>query len=216
MNDSANEAVLSFDALRRFTRQKPPVETCDFCSVALDARHRHILEIANQKLRCVCDPCALRFENVIEGRFKLIPRDPVALNGFRMTDEQWNAFALPINLAFFFNSTSAQKVVAMFPSPGGAMESLLSFHDWGKLAAENPAIEQMQADVQALLVNRIGAAREYFIAPIDLCYELSGLVRTHWRGLSGGDAVWTAINRFFSNLKRHGVHPITQGSYGRA
>lgn len=213
MNDSANEAVLSFNTLRRFTRQKPSVETCDFCSIALGARHRHLLEVANQNLRCVCDPCALRFENVIDGRFKLVPRDAVALNDFQMTDEQWNAFALPINLAFFFNSTRADKVIAMFPSPGGAMESLLSFQDWGKLAAENPDVEEMQADVQALLVNRIGPAREYFVAPIDLCYELVGLVRTHWRGLSGGDKVWAAINRFFVNLKTQGAAATTQPSY---
>lgn len=133
-----------------------------------------------------------------------------------MTDAQWNAFALPINLAFFFNSTLAGKVAALFPSPGGTMESLLSFQGWGKLAAENPDVEEMQADVQALLINRIGVSREYFIAPIDLCYELSGLVRTHWRGLSGGDKVWGAINRFFANLKVQGAPATTQPSYAGA
>ena len=43
-----------------------------------------------------------------------------------------------------------------------------------------------EPDVEALLVNRVGAVREYFIVPIDECYKLVGLIRLHWRGLSGG------------------------------
>jgi len=60
----------------------------------------------------------------------------------------------------------------------------------------------MQADVEALLVNRSQDAREYFIAPIDKCYELVGTIRVHWRGLSGGDEVWRAIDKFFAQLRR--------------
>jgi hypothetical protein len=59
----------------------------------------------------------------------------------------------------------------------------------------------MEADVEALLVNRSSGAREYFIAPIDTCYELVGTIRMHWRGLSGGDEVWGKIDIFFTNLR---------------
>ena len=38
--------------------------------------------------------------------------------------------------------------------------------------------------------------------PIDECYKLVGLIRTHWRGLSGGDEVWDEIARFFDRLAR--------------
>jgi hypothetical protein len=68
-----------------------------------------------------------------------------------------------------------------------------------------------------LLVNRVGhpnvsARAQYFIAPIDVCYKLVGLIRTNWRGLSGGSEVWTEIGQFFTNLRSHsevvsgGVH----------
>ena len=36
----------------------------------------------------------------------------------------------------------------------------------------------MEPDVEALLINRVGPAREYFLAPIDECYRLVGLIRT--------------------------------------
>jgi hypothetical protein len=60
--------------------------------------------------------------------------------------------------------------------------------------------------VEALLVSRIGAAREYYRLGIDKCYELVGLIRTHWRGLSGGPAVWEAIQRFFAGLRGGAPH----------
>ena len=52
-----------------------------------------------------------------------------------------------------------------------------------------------------MLVNRVRENREYFIAPIDKCYELVGLIRSKWTGLSGGTEVWRDIDAFFSLLK---------------
>ncbi len=87
--------------------------------------HRHLLEMAKRQVVCACDPCALRFHDVVDGRFKLIPRDARTLPGFRLTDAQWESLALPIDLAFFFDSTPEGKMTAMYPSPAGATESLL-------------------------------------------------------------------------------------------
>ena len=157
--------------------------------------------MAKRQVVCACDPCALRFHDVVDGRFKLIPRDARALPGFRLTDAQWENLALPIDLAFFFDSTPEGKMTAMYPSPAGATESLLPLTAWTTLVADNPVLGQLESDVEALLVNRVGESREYFLAPIDACYELVGLIRMHWRGLSGGEAVWQEISRFFSRLK---------------
>ena len=107
----------------------------------------------------------------------------------------------PIDLAFFFYNTPHQKMVAMYPSPAGATESLLPLLAWETLVRQNSALREMQADVQALLVNRVGDKREYFLAPIDKCFELVGTIRMHWRGLSGGEEVWRAIDEFFARLK---------------
>src|SRR3954468_16038666 len=98
-------------ALRRLAQRKDKVERCDFCDLTLHAGHRHLLEIATRKIICACDGCALRFENVT-GRYKLIPREARGLSHFKLTEAQWENLALPINLAFFFHSTPANKVLA--------------------------------------------------------------------------------------------------------
>jgi len=38
--------------------------------------------------------------------------------------------------------------------------------------------------------------------PIDECYGLVGLIRTQWRGLTGGKEVWAEIARFLEALDR--------------
>src|SRR3954452_3464429 len=168
----------AFASLRRMARPESAAEECDFCNLPLGPVHRHLVEVATRKIICACDGCALRFDNVV-GRYALIPRDTRVLPGFRMTDAQWDSFALPIQLAFFFHSSPAGKVVALYPSPAGATESLLPLSSWEALAAENPELGTMQRDVEALLVNRMNGAREYYLAPIDVCFELAGLIRLH-------------------------------------
>ena len=119
---------------------------------------------------------------------------------FRLTDAQWEDLHLPINLAFFFHSTRAGRVVAVYPSPAGGTESLLTLEAWQQLEEDNPVLREFEPDVEALLVNRLGPAREHYRAPIDACYRLVGLIRTSWRGLSGGAEVWQEISRFFADL----------------
>jgi hypothetical protein len=188
-------------ALRRYAQPRVVEERCDLCSVTLSPAHRHLLELASRKILCSCDACALRFQAVIDARFKLIPRDARPVPGMDISDAQWEGLALPISLAFFFFSTPAGKMTALYPSPAGATESLLPLETWSSLACANPLLSAMEPDVEALLVNRVGEAREYFIAPIDLCFELAGLIRMHWRGLHGGDIVWQKIDQFFSRLR---------------
>jgi hypothetical protein len=199
-----------FATLRRFavTRGQPVLERCELCSIGLPPEHRHLLETASHKIICACDPCALRFESVRDGRFKLIPRDARSLPDFHLTEAQWNDLALPIDLAFLVYSSPTKKMMALYPSPAGATESLLSLGAWDLLVEDNPALGRLEDDVEALLVNRVGARRLYYIAPIDVCFELVGLMRTHWRGLSGGEEVWREIDAFFDRLEAR-ARPIS-------
>ena len=190
----------AFATLRGLARPRATAEQCEFCSLALPPGHRHVLEVASRKIICSCDGCALRFESVI-GRYKLIPRDTWRLPEFKMTDAQWDALGLPIQLAFFVHNSSAGKVLGFYPSPAGVTESLLPLSIWEELVSENCSLRQMEADVQALLVNRLNGGREYFLAALDVCFELAGLIRMHWRGFSGGDKVWTELESFFSRVR---------------
>ena len=188
-------------ALRRFVRPRPKEERCELCGNTLPSTHQHLIEPATRRMVCSCDACAILFSSQEAKRFRRVPRRIQPLPDFHMTDGQWESLHLPINLAFFYHSSAAERVIAMYPSPAGAMESLLTFEAWEDLAVENPVLRQLEADVEALLVNRVGQSRQYFRVPIDECFKLVGLIRAYWRGLSGGSDVWEQINEFFKNLK---------------
>jgi hypothetical protein len=192
--------------LRQFVRPRPKTERCELCSTDLCAEHQHLIEPANRRLVCCCDACAILFSGHQNGRYRRVPRVVQYFPDFRLTDTQWEGLHLPINLAFFYRSTAAGGIVALYPSPAGATESLLALETWQDLAVDNPFLQEMEPDVEALLVNRMGATRDYCRVPIDECYKLVGLIRTHWRGLSGGVAVWKEIEGFFASLKHKSVH----------
>ncbi len=197
----------AFGFLRQFVRRQDPGETCEMCTARLGEPHQHLLEPATRKLICACDACAILFSSQTAKKYKRVPRRVRALGDFQLTDGQWDSLMMPINMAFFFESSPQQRVIALYPSPAGATESLLSLDAWEEIAAENTALRGMEADVEALLVNRLGHSRgfsnpEYYLVPIDECFKLVGLIRTHWRGLSGGTEVWQQMAQFFADLKR--------------
>lgn len=194
-----------FASLRGLMRERPAAERCELCSRELPATHQHLVEPASRKIACACDPCAILFASEAT-KYRRVPRRVRRLAAFRMTEGQWDALAIPISLAFFFHSTHSGRVVALYPSPAGPTESLLSLESWGEIVAENPVLGAMEPDVEALLVNRVGSARgaaraDYYVAPIDECFKLVGLIRARWRGLSGGAEVWEEIARFFAELE---------------
>ena len=85
------------------------------------------------------------------------------MSDFHLTDAQWEDLHLPINLAFFYTSTRAGRVVAVYPSPAGGTESLLTLEAWHQLEEENPVLRDFEPDVEALLVNRLGPARNTIV-----------------------------------------------------
>jgi hypothetical protein len=177
--------------------------------VDLRPDHPHLIELAHRKLLCACDACALLFSGPAT-KYKRVPRRIQALPRFHLTDAEWNGLMVPINMAFFFRNSLEQRVIAMYPSPAGATESLLALESWNDIVARNPALDKMEPDVEALLVNRLGysrgySARKYYLLPIDECYKLVGLIRAHWKGLSGGTEVWQQIGEFFKNVKERAV-----------
>ena len=190
-----------FRTFRRFNRARRGKKHCELCDICLHEDHRHLFEISNGRIVCACDACALRFQTVNEGRFKLIPRSIRSLPELDFDDNVWEKLALPINLAFFFRSSVEGKIKAIYPSPAGATESLLSLNAWDSLVDKNVVLAHMEPDIEALLVDRVGTKREYFLAPIDVCFELVGLIRMHWRGLAGGEVVWSEVDRFFARLQ---------------
>jgi hypothetical protein len=200
----------AFGALRQFTRTRRPasraVEHCELCSAGLGQEHPHLVELPSRQILCACDACAMLFDGGETLRYKRVSRRVLCLTNFHISDRQWESLLIPINMAFFFDSSVERRVIALYPSPAGAVESLLPLEAWNEIAESHRELLRLQPDIEALLVNRVGHAHgissaEYYIAPIDECYRLVGLIRTNWKGLSGGTEVWTEIGSFFSNLR---------------
>jgi len=196
----------AFGVLRQFVRPRRNVERCELCAAEVGAEHPHLIEPASRKLLCTCNACAILFSG-LGLKYKRVPRRVLALTDFRLSDAQWESFMVPISMAFFYRSTPDARVVAFYPSPAGATESMLPLETWDDLEDANPVLKEMESDVEALLVNRVGHARgvgtpEYYVIPIDDCYKLVGIIRAHWRGLSGGTEVWQEIGQFFGELKQ--------------
>jgi hypothetical protein len=207
------KAFSTFSSLRQFAQEESEraakeaaeaaQEHCDLCSEPIPPEHRHLLEVSTRQIMCACRPCSILFDSeaASEGRYRIIPDRHLFLEDFEMSDVQWESLRVPVDMAFFFHSTPAEKVVAFYPSPMGPTESLLKLSAWEELETHNPVLKGMKRDVEALLVNRVRGTREHFLVPIDECYRLVGLIRMHWRGLSGGREVWEEIEQFFEELR---------------
>jgi hypothetical protein len=219
------KAFSTFSSLRRFAQEesekaakeeaKAAQEHCDLCSEPIPPGHRHLLEVSTREIICVCRPCSILFDSEAAsgGRYRLIPDRRLFLEDFEMSDAQWESLRVPVDMAFFFYSTPAERVVAFYPSPLGPTESLLKLGAWAELETHNPVLQEMERDVEALLVNRVRGAREHFLVPMDECYSLVGLIRMHWRGLSGGREVWEKIGQFFEELRERSKS-VGRGSQG--
>jgi hypothetical protein len=204
--ERTNPVPRGVSLLRSFARKREAVEHCELCAAELSREHQHLLDPVRRKVICSCGACSILFSSRGETKYKRVPRLVRYLPDFRMSDAQWDSLMIPINMAFFFESTPESKTVALYPSPGGPIESMLSLDSWNDIVRDNPALSAMERDVEALLVNRIAQSRgagagEYFVAPIDECYKLVGLIRGSWRGFSGGTEVWREIGKFFAGLK---------------
>ena len=190
--------------VQRREQQRPQEERCELCAEPIPPEHRHLLDLHDRRLLCACRACTILFDRsgAGGGHYRLVPDRSLLLDGFDLDDVTWRRFELPVDMAFFFHSSPAGRVVAFYPSPLGATESLLDLHAWDELVATNPVLLQLEPDVEALLVNRAQGKREHWILPVDRCYELVGLVRTHWRGFRGGYEVWRKLDEFFDERRR--------------
>jgi len=184
--------------------QSEAQERCELCGEPIPATHRHVLDLTTRELRCACRPCSLLFDRpgAGGGHYRIVPERRLHLTGFELAEPLWEELRIPVDMAFFFHSSAAERVVAFYPGPMGATESLLELRAWEAIERANPVLAGMEPDVEALLVNRARGARDSYLVPIDDCYALVGLIRTRWRGLTGGKDVWEEIGRFFAALDR--------------
>lgn len=195
----ASSRLAPDDGRSRGTRN---AQHCELCPTTLGADHRHLLQLDERRIVCVCETCwALRSG---DSEFRPTGGRTLWLEDFVLDDELWAAFQIPIGLAFMLRSgahDAAGRVVALYPSPAGATECELDLHAWGRLCAANPVLDRLEPDAEALIVNRVADPPQHVIAPIDECYRLVGTIKERWRGISGGSGVEDAIAEFFARLR---------------
>jgi hypothetical protein len=211
-------------ALQRMARRaaqerEQALEHCDMCGAPIAADHRHLLDVPVRELMCACRACAVLFDRgaASEGHYRLVPDRRLHVEDFELDDAAWADLRLPVDLAFFVDESQAGRVRAYYPGPMGATESMLGLDAWRELAAANPVLTTLQPDVEALLVDRTRGARRHLVVPIEDCFALAGLIRMHWKGLTGGKDVWEEIGRFFDGLDRRarpaGRHDGTEATW---
>jgi Family of unknown function (DUF5947) len=200
--------ALMVSGLRGLAQPKPPTpvtadEHCDLCNTTVPPDHRHMLNLYERQIVCVCESCwALRSG---ERDFAPTGSRTLWLADFELPEELWAQFRIPIGLAFFMHSSVTDCIVAMYPSPAGATESELHFETWSRLVQLNPVLETLEHDAEGLIVNRMSDSPAFAIAPIDRCYMLVGLIKASWEGISGGAAVEEAVGGYFEELRAQAV-----------
>jgi hypothetical protein len=199
-DQSRTQAIMALKRLqmREMPEGPEPIEAnCDLCGTSMPEEHRHLLELEERSIVCVCESCwALR-----SGEPQFIPTGSrvVWLDDITFPDELWARFRIPIGLAFFLKGEEG--IAAFYPSPAGATESELDLGVWDALTVLNPTLEDLERESEALIVDRLSDPSRYVIAPTDEAYKLVGLVKANWQGISGGPGVEKAVSGFFEELQ---------------
>ena len=200
------------------------------CRQVLDDRHGHLVDTEKRSLTCACRACYLLFthEGAAGGRYRAVPERVYHDPGRPLTDADWNELQIPVAMAFFFYNSELGRVVAGYPSPGGATECELDLAAWDRLAAAYPLLAALAPDVEAIFVTRHAGQGgmsppsppgltqtspghfEAFLIPIDECYSLVGELRLRWQGFDGGAEARAALAAFTGSLRRRAV--ILEGS----
>ncbi|MFI5683478.1 DUF5947 family protein [Streptomyces sp. NPDC051636] len=192
MNGGALARVIRSAAARRTATE----ELCDLCAAPVPDDHRHLHDGVREEVLCACRPCALLFTEGQEsdGRYRLIP-----LRRLRLPSVDTEPLGVPVGLAFFVPRQDGT-VVAHYPSPAGATRWEVDADAWRKVVADCPPLVTLVPEVEALLVNTARGLAHHWIVPIDDCFRIVGVVRQEWQGMSGGETIWPALERFFAEL----------------
>jgi len=198
-------------AVIRRIRETPPAprpragERCEMCTEPIPDEHNHLVDVVQRNLMCTCRGCWLLFtpQGAGGGHFKAVPERYAAFPELQLSPAQWDSLQIPVSVAFFFVNSTLGRVCAFYPSPAGATESLLPLDTWDELTATHAELAALEPDVEAFLVrfDRATTRGEYYLVPIDTCYELVGQLRTLWHGFDGGSEAHAALDTFFDDVR---------------
>jgi Family of unknown function (DUF5947) len=185
-------------------------EACEFCAAPIAAEHGHVADLEQATLMCACRACYLLFTNTSagltradagQGRYRAVPDRYLSDPARPLSAAEWDSLEVPVGLAFFLRTAQGNEVTGFYPSPAGATECRLDLQAWERIAASRPMLTAAEPDVEAVLIFRDQDRVEYFLVPIDACYELAGRMRLLWRGFDGGSEARQSITEFLDGVR---------------
>jgi len=182
------------------------------CAAEIPAEHGHIADLEGASLLCGCRACYLLFtqRSAGRGRYRAVPDRYLTDPEHVMAPAEWDQLEIPVGLAFFLRtSRDGGGLTGFYPSPAGVTECILDLHLWAQLVADYPLLGAPDVDIEAALISRSGDGVEYFLVPIDACYELAGRMRLHWHGFDGGTEARASIAAFLADLRQR-ARPFSQ------
>jgi hypothetical protein len=184
--------------------QAQAAEKCELCATPVPDEHGHVADVEAASLMCACRACYLLFTRPNAGRMKYVavPDRYLADPGRVMTGAEWDQLEIPVGLAFFLRtSREGGELAGFYPSPAGVTECRLDLQLWQQLTRDYPLLAAPAADVEAALISRSDSGVEYFLVPIDACYELAGRMRLYWKGFDGGTEARQSISAFLARVR---------------
>lgn len=180
---------------------------CEMCATPVRAEHDHVADLATASLLCACRACYLLFAGQSETRYRAVPDRYLTDPGRPMRAADLEQLDIPVGLAFFLRSSRDGELRGFYPGPAGVTQCELDLGRWDQLVADYPLLGAPATDVEAALVSRTTASdsdgsADYFLVPIDACYELAGRMRVSWRGFDGGTEARDAIAAFLARVRQ--------------
>ena len=164
-------------------RPAPDGERCDLCRSGVPDDHRHLLQLEERRILCVCEPCrALRSRR----RRAAAGRHAHAVaGGLRAARRRVGRVPDPDRARVLPALERDRQRRRDVPVAGRRDRERAALRRAGtRLVELNPVLRGLEPDAEGLIVDRrLGVAA---IAPIDRCYELVGLIKSRWEGISGG------------------------------
>ena len=195
---------------------QPAGERCEMCAEPIADEHQHVVNLDGRQLMCVCRACYLLFtDSHADLRYRAIPDRHLSFPDFALGRREWELLQIPVGLAFFLYRSEPGELSCFYPSPAGATQCALDLPAWQRIAAGHPLLDEAEPDVEAVLINQDESAGiEYFIVPVDACYELAGRLRMLWRGFDGGTEARQSIAEFLADVRHRAKAPRRDPSHG--
>jgi hypothetical protein len=192
---------------------KAAAERCELCATEVADEHGHIADLEAASLLCACRACYLLFTGPSAGRgkYRAVPDRYLGDPARVMTAAEWDQLEIPVGLAFFLRTSRVDGgLTGFYPSPAGVTECRLDLQLWDQLVADYPLLGVPEDDVEAALISRTADGVEYFLVPIDACYELAGRMRMYWHGFDGGTEARASVAAFLAGVRQR-ARPFGQG-----